>query len=104
MDISETYKCYVYGQCQVSAIKIQLIRYCGTNPSIWTLSQEYSIDFKVTQDAEGCHKFCGKNDECNWWSWEPVFELCMLFVNCTDNGIDPPAVEPCPDCISGEKM
>jgi len=81
MDISETYKCYVYGQCQ-----------------------EYSIDFKVTQDAEGCHKFCGKNDECNWWSWEPVFELCMLFVNCTDNGIDPPAVEPCPDCISGEKM
>jgi len=80
MDISETNKCYVYGQCQ-----------------------EYSIDFKVTQDAEGCHKFCGKNNECNWWSWEPAFELCMLFVNCTD-GVDPPAVEPCPDCISGEKM
>ena len=38
MDISETYKCYVYGQCQVSAIKIQHIRCCGTNPSISTLS------------------------------------------------------------------
>jgi len=80
MNISETQKCYVYGQCQ-----------------------EYSLDFKVTQDAEGCHKFCGKNQECNWWSWEPAFELCMLFANCTEVGIDPPAVEPCPECISGEK-
>jgi len=79
MNISETRKCYVYGQCQ-----------------------EYSLDFKVTQDAEGCHKFCGKNQDCNWWSWEPAFELCMLFHNCTEVGIDPPAVEPCPDCISGE--
>ena len=65
--------------------------------------QEYSLDFKVTKDAEGCHKFCGKNDGCNWWSWEPAFELCMLFANCTEEGVDPPAVEPCPDCISGEK-
>ena len=72
--------------------------------STFLSSKEYSLDFKVTEDAEGCHKFCGKTDECNWWSWEPAFELCMLFVNCTDNGIDPPAVEPCPDCISGEKM
>merc|ERR1712117_949431 len=61
MNISETQKCYVYGQCQ-----------------------EYSLNFKVTQDAEGCHKFCGKNQECNWWSWEPAFELCMLFAKCTD--------------------
>ena len=65
--------------------------------------KEYSLDFKVTQDAEGCHKFCGKNQDCNWWSWEPAFELCMLFHNCTEVGIDPPAVEPCPDCISGER-
>ena len=27
----------------------------------------------------------------------------MLFANCTEVGIDPPAVEPCPECISGEK-
>jgi len=80
MNISETKKCYVYGQCQ-----------------------EYSLDFKATQDAEGCHKFCGKSQECNWWSWEPAFELCMLYSNCTEDGVDPPAVEPCPECISGEK-
>jgi len=81
MDISETKKCYVFGQCQ-----------------------EYSIDFKDTKDAEGCHKFCGNNNECNWWSWEPDFELCMLFVNCTEANIDPPLVAPCSSCISGQKL
>jgi len=81
MDISETKKCYVFGQCQ-----------------------EYSIDFKDTKDAEGCHKFCGNNNECNWWSWEPELDLCMLFVNCTEANIDPPLFDPCPTCISGQKL
>jgi hypothetical protein len=66
--------------------------------------QEYSLDFKDTEDPEGCHKFCGKNDECNWWSWEPAFKLCILYSNCTAKGVDPPNVEACGDCISGEKL
>ena len=123
MNISETKKCYVYGQCQVRINRITnrwiisvkkhnknehkvmvknpwQYQTCFHNVSFL---QEYSLDFKATQDAEGGHKFCGKNEECNWWSWEPAFELCMLFANCTEVGIDPPAVEPCPECISGEK-
>ena len=56
----------------------------------------------MTEDAEGCHKFCSKNKDCTWWSWEPAFELCMIYANCTEEGVDPPAVEPCPECISGE--
>ena len=66
--------------------------------------QEYSFDFKYTEDVEQCHKFCGKKDECNWWSWEPELDLCLLYTNCTEEGVDPPAVEPCPECISGEKL
>merc|ERR1711992_496400 len=26
----------------------------------------------------------------------------MIYSNCTEEGVDPPAVEPCPECISGE--
>ena len=73
--------------------------YCnGTSLSL----QEYSIDFKATKDPESCHKFCAKNKDCTWWSWEPAHELCMLYSTCTEEGVDPPAVEPCPECISGE--
>ena len=104
MNISETKKCYVFGQCQVSRIVPLLNQVKNNKPS--TPFQEYSLDFKDTEDPEGCHKFCGKNEECNWWSWEPEgcsSGLCILFANCTD-GTDPPDVEACGDCISGEKL
>ena len=83
MDISETLRCYVYGQCQ-----------------------GYTVNFKYTEFVDQCHRFCGENKNCNWWTWEPALELCMLYVNCTNPPayIDQPAVEPCPGCISGQKM
>ena len=102
MNISETRKCYVYGQCQVSRTVPLLTQVKNNEPS--TPFQEYSLDFKDTEDPEGCHKFCGKNKECNWWSWEPAFKLCILYSNCTEKGVDPPNVEACGDCISGEKL
>jgi len=79
INISERYQCYVPGQCQ-----------------------EYSINFKMNADADGCQKFCGLNEACNWWSYEPEQSLCVLFTNCTESG-EPDKVV-CPDCISGERL
>merc|ERR1712038_1426426 len=78
-DISERYQCYVPGQCQ-----------------------EYSVDFKKTEDVDHCQKFCGTDDDCNWWSFEPAQNLCVLFGNCTESGNPNQVV--CPDCISGQKL
>ena len=64
--------------------------------------QEYSVNFQESTDAESCHKFCGINDDCEWWSWQPELSLCMLFANCTDSGHPDTAL--CPDCISGQRM
>jgi len=78
-DISEKQRCYVPGQCQ-----------------------EYSVNFKRTDDVDLCHKFCGQNEDCNWWSFEPSQNLCVLFDNCTESGA--PDVVACEECISGEKL
>merc|ERR1712038_2007461 len=82
-NISETQKCYVSGQCQ-----------------------EYSVNFKRTDDVDLCHKFCGQNEDCNWWSFEPEQTLCILLKNCTESGGEPggPDPTPCQDCISGERL
>merc|ERR1712223_76318 len=78
-NISEKQSCYVPGQCQ-----------------------EYSVNFKRTDDVDLCHKFCGQNEDCSWWSFEPSQNLCLLFANCTESGA--PDVVACEDCISGEKL
>merc|ERR1712223_118662 len=79
-DISERHQCYVSGQCQ-----------------------EFSVNFKKVDDADACHKFCGKEGEgCNWWSFEPAQSLCVLFGNCTEAGGPDQII--CPDCISGERL
>jgi len=82
MGISERFQCYVFGQCQ-----------------------EYSVNFEAADSAESCHKFCGKNDDCKWWSWEPDQSGCFLFANCTDikQSTGHPNIDPCHDCISGQR-
>ena len=67
-----------------------------------TFLQEYSVNFKGLEDAESCHRICGKNEDCEWWSWEPAQDLCMLFANCTESGHPDAGI--CPDCISGERL
>ena len=68
--------------------------------------QEYSVDFQGHAegegDAESCHRFCGKTEDCQWWSWEPAQSLCIAFANCTESG--PPDAGVCPDCISGQRL
>jgi len=82
MDTSEKWECYVFGQCE-----------------------EYSVNFEDIGSAESCHKFCGKNDDCKWWTWEPSNSLCSLFANCTDpkHSTGHPDAGPCSDCISGQQ-
>jgi len=82
MDTSEKWECYVFGQCE-----------------------EYSVNFEEIDNAESCHKFCGKNDDCKWWTWEPDNSLCSLFANCTDpkQSTGHPNAGPCSDCISGQQ-
>jgi len=82
MDTSEKWECYVFGQCE-----------------------EYSVNFEEIDSAESCHKFCGKNDDCKWWTWEPENSLCSLFANCTDpkQGTGHPDAGRCPNCISGQR-
>merc|ERR1712241_979096 len=82
MDTSEKWECYVFGQCE-----------------------EYSVNFEKIDNAEACHKFCGKNDDCKWWTWEPDNLLCSLFANCTDpkQSTGHPNAGPCSDCISGQQ-
>ena len=65
-------------------------------------SQDYSVDFKYTEDAENCHKFCGHTEDCKYWSWEPELELCVAYGNCSESG--QPVIEPCPKCISGQRL
>ena len=105
MDISETKRCYVYGQCQVCSLQKMILGLVEKENVRVKYFQEYSIDFKHTDDVEQCHKFCGKKgEECGWWTWEPALNLCLLYTNCTEEGVDPPAVEPCPECISGQRL
>merc|ERR1712020_614672 len=82
MDTSEKWECYVFGQCE-----------------------EYSVNFEKITSAESCHKFCGKNDDCKWWTWEPDNSLCSLFANCTEpkQSTGHPDAGPCSDCISGQQ-
>ena len=96
MDISEKQECYVYGQCQVLYSMVQT--------SIWKALwfQEYSVNFERWPDAESCHKFCTKNKDCEWWSWEPTNTLCVLYANCTESGY--PDTAACPHCISGQQL
>ena len=79
--------CYIHGQCQ-----------------------EFSIDFKFSDDPDECGHFCRKKNNaldkedphrCNWWSWEPAQELCIMFHNCTTSADGSPSGLLCPDCISG---
>ena len=102
MGISERYQCYVYGQCQVG---FTLIFETATNFNFGnsSLIQGYSVNFRgKTLEPETCHKTCGKNDDCEWWSWEPTHSMCMLFSNCTESGH--PDVGLCPECISGQRL
>merc|ERR1712038_307063 len=78
-NISEKHTCYVPGQCQ-----------------------EYSVNFKRTDDVDLCHKFCGTTEDCSWWSFEPSQNLCVLFANCTESGA--PDTVACEACISGERL
>ena len=64
-------------------------------------TQEYSVNFQRSRDAESCHIFCGRNSDCKWWTWEPSLGLCTAFHNCTESGH--PDVALCEKCISGEK-
>merc|ERR1711934_434168 len=82
MDTSEKWECYVFGQCE-----------------------EYSVNFEKITSAESCHKFCGKNDDCKWWTWEHENLLCSLFANCTDpkQSTGHPNAGACSDCISGQQ-
>jgi len=81
MDTSEKLECYVWGQCE-----------------------EYSVNFEKIDTAEACHKFCGKNDDCKWWTWVQDNSLCSLFANCTDpkHSAGHPNAGPCSNCISGQ--
>ena len=99
-DISERYQCYVPGQCQVRP-SVTLAR-SGESWLTCAAFQEYSVDFKKTEDVDHCQKFCGTDDDCNWWSFEPAQNLCVLFGNCTESGNPNQVV--CPDCISGQKL
>ena len=82
-------KCYVPGQCQ-----------------------QYSIDFVDSDNPDTCGHHCRKvnkdklpTDEsrCNWWSWEPGQNLCIMFKNCSGNAVNPgPDTGPCERCISGQ--
>merc|ERR1711978_68547 len=65
-------------------------------------SQGYSVNFQQRSDAESCHMFCGKNEDCEWWSFEPSQSMCIAFENCTESGN--PDNGACPDCISGERL
>ena len=100
-DISERYRCFVPGQCQVWQFILHattLVRFL-----IWATFQEYSLNFKKVDDADACHKFAGKEGEAvNWWSFEPAQSLCVLFGNCTEAGGPDQII--CPDCISGERQ
>ena len=69
---------------------------------IFSSSQGYSVNFQQRSDAESCHMFCGKNEDCEWWSFEPSQSMCMAFKNCTESGN--PDNGACPDCISGERL
>ena len=99
MEISDRRQCYVFGQCQVNFIYTDGIL---TFSFKHYFNQEYSVNFQASLDAESCHKFCGGNKGCEWWSWEPEQTLCILFANCTDSGH--PDTGPCPDCISGQRL
>ena len=99
-----TYLKDINAMCPVSARYDSVI--CGpillVKILIQNTSQEYSINFKMNADADGCQKFCGLNEACNWWSYEPEQSLCLLFTNCTESG--QPDKVACPDCISGERL
>ena len=70
-----------------------------------SILQEYSVNFEKIDNAESCHKFCGKNDDCKWWTWVQENSLCSLFANCTDpkQSTGHPNVGTCSDCISGQQ-
>jgi len=83
-------KCYVPGQCQ-----------------------EYSINFIDSDNPDTCGHHCrkenknkpeGDSSRCNWWSWEPVQNLCVMFSNCSkaDAPNPGPDTAPCEQCISGQ--
>merc|ERR1712038_606032 len=80
-------KCYIHGQCQ-----------------------EFTVDFQFSDDPDECGHYCRKKNRalaeddphrCNWWSWEPAQELCVMFTNCTESGDGGPSGLICPECISG---
>merc|ERR1719158_1204639 len=80
-------KCYIHGQCQ-----------------------EFTIDFQFSDDPDECGHYCRKKNKalaeedthrCNWWSWEPAQELCIMFHNCTTSASGNPSGLLCPECISG---
>merc|ERR1712038_2119613 len=80
-NISEKQSCYVPGQCQ-----------------------EYSVNFKRTDDVDLCHKFCGQNEDCSWWSFEPSQKLCLSrechgAFKCQDIFIDSFEIEHLEDCL-----
>merc|ERR1712038_1600112 len=83
-------KCYVPGQCQ-----------------------EYSINFIDSDNPDTCGHHCrkenrnkpeGDSSRCNWWSWEPVQNLCVMFSNCSKADVPNPGPDtaPCERCISGQ--
>ena len=81
-------KCYIPGQCQ-----------------------EYSVDFVASHHPDHCAEHCRKHNakledddvhKCNWWSWEPGQDLCLMFHNCTVGTDGLPTGAVCPLCLSGQ--
>ena len=69
--------------------------------------KDYSVNFVHTDNADACHKSCGKQEDCEWWTWDPDLHLCIGFSNCTDLGVlmdlGYPVASSCENCISGQK-
>ena len=78
------------GEVQCSTFSCDLQGLCLVSQSLDSIllileflhSQGQFVDILENTDSETCGKSCFSNPKCNWYSYKPSSELCLLFENC----------------------
>ena len=55
------------------------------------------VGIRQARNSQECLAHCQNKDNCKWYTFEPLKDLCELFQFCTE--LDE---ETCPSCLSGQ--
>ena len=88
---SQAPSCNLTGSCQVRNQKY--LKLCSSLNSVYI--QATAIESQNFSSIDDCWKFCKANENCHWFSFSKILNICLLFDEC-------PEVDENPDFVTSE--